>query len=176
MHDQEQLYVTDWSAGVPYEILLRIFEYYGMNEIGNVRNFENLKSVCKYWSVVANEPKLWSNLKLSALFDQVFSKPQDDDKVIKKLTPKFDSKLQLLMNKIEIKEKFHHVKILNLSNLSCLTCDNLELIISNCNQKNLIDLNVSNCKKINFPAKSFEEIISQYLPNLKSLGLAHLKV
>lgn len=59
---------SNWSNGVPYEILFKIFEYCARQADGDIRELSSIRSVCRFWSEVGNDPRLWAKLTVNKLF------------------------------------------------------------------------------------------------------------
>lgn len=137
-----------------------------------------LKKVCRTWSHVANDDKLWQNLKFSSLLDQELNTSSTDKITIQQNVYKIETKIKNLCDNSELKNKFSFIRVLDLSDIHFLTCDHLELILSNCNSKNIIDLSLANCKKISNSNnnKLFENVIADYCFNLKLLNFSGLMV
>lgn len=177
--NQKNGFDSDWADGLPYEILLQIFRYHAlMNCNGNMRELNKIKNVCKNWSIVANDAKLWHNLKFSTLLEQEFTSNTTDKITIQQNVFKIETKIKSLCSNADLKANFNYIRILDLSDLYFLTCDHLELILSNCNSKNIFDLSLANCKKINNSNenKLFENVIADYCQNLNYLNLSGLLV
>lgn len=174
---------SNWSNGLPYEIMFKIFEYFATNMGGNVRELNNLKDVCKYWSYVANDNKLWFKLKMSALTSPKFVMNSDKYKLEKNASSKRDFNLFgiELKNRIDsagFAEKLKFVVCLNLSNLVYLSCDGLELVLSHCDPAKLRELDVSNCQKLSVSTKGeqYENVLCLYCPNIRKLNLKSMGV
>lgn len=149
-----------------------------MNCNGNIRELNKIKNVCKNWSIVANDAKLWHNLKFSSLLEQELTSNTTDKITIQQNVLKIETKIKSLCSNVDVKTKFNYIRILDLSDLNFLTCDHLELILSNCNSKYIFDLSLANCKKINNSSenKLFENVIADYCQNLNYLNLSGLMV
>ncbi|CAF0712633.1 unnamed protein product [Brachionus calyciflorus] len=167
---------SNWADGIPYEILFQIFKLYASNLNGNINELNNLKKVCRNWSTVADDAKLWHNLKFSCLLDPELLTNTNDKITINQIINKIDLKIKSLCLNTQFRLKFNYIRILNLSDVFYLTCDHLELILSNCNSKNIFDLSLANCKKLTCSTsnKLFENVIGDYCENLKFLNLSGL--
>ena len=154
-------------------------------------NILNLKQsqlkVCLYWSMVSEHAQLWHTLNLSTLFAAHFAVPVSASSSPSK-SPSKISRLNEMSNTFHTQlkrivrvehAKFKHIVSLNLSHLTYLTCDDLELVLSNCNESILKILDVSNCRRVstsNQADKCFEKVIADNCSSLRHLNLASLDV
>lgn len=158
---------SNWSHHIPYEILLKIFIYYGYNAHGDLKSFKILQDVCQYWKNVASDSKLWFNINLSLTL-QAVNKPVEAGK-LKKLNSFLKSAIEL--------DSFKYCETMNLSDLPHLTHDHLSRILSACSEKVLDHLDLSHCKKIQKGENSsYEKLIVEKCSNLKWLNLSGMKV
>lgn len=175
---------SDWSDRMPYELLFKIFQYYMSSANGDIRELDRLKSVCEYWSKVAEDPRLWSQLDFSKLLPLAFIQQKSTSSSSSskpspfKLQARFQAKLKSLLSSSAIKNNLKAVRVLNLSNLACLDCDSLDSILSSCDSALITGLSLSNCPRLHSSTKSqlFEAIVANYCPNLVSLNLDSLDV
>jgi hypothetical protein len=203
IHDEHAAHSPNWSVNLPYEILLTIFEYYAMSASGDVNKINDLKKVCKSWSRVADDPKLWRHLNVYSLMpcnlvttqspvkasssSSQSSPSKANHRKLQELTNKFNVQLKRAIKSNMCKLRF--IVKLNLSHLVYMTCDDLELLLSNCNGQVLRELNVSHCKRISVSKTSqalnnstesgsecFERVIGKYCPFLCNLDMSNLDV
>ncbi len=183
---------SNWSNGLPYEILLKIFHYVSKGFDGDVKKLEKLGMVCKYWSYVSIDATLWHNLNMSRMFGYQFTNEKTIYTKNSDLTTspiksnqqnliKFENKMHDLirisydhMNR----NKFQYIVKLNLSFLCYLTCDLFEDILINCNTNLLNQIDLTHCKRINVTKRDliFEKCIADRCPNLTCLNLTGLDV
>jgi hypothetical protein len=185
--EPRSVFNSNWSDGLPYEIMLKIFKFYAHDLNGDLKKLENLK-VCKNWLNVASDNELWYSLNMSKLFNDKFS---NEFSMHKKSidTPTKTSQCMILKFEKELNKffkrtydpclnlsKFSFIVKLNLSYLGYLTADMLDEILVNC--KALLKLNLTHCKKLNISKKNivFERSIADRCPNLTSLNLTGLDV
>lgn len=173
----------DWSDRMPYELLFKIFQYYMSSANGDIRELDRLKSVCEYWSKVAEDPRLWSQLDFSKLLPLAFIQQKSTSSSSSKPSPfklqaRFQAKLKSLLSSSVIKNNLKAVRVLNLSNLACLDCDSLDAILSSCDGTLITGLSLFNCPRLHSSTKSqlFEVIVANYCSNLVSLNLDSLDV
>lgn len=172
---------ANWSSGVPYELLFKIFEYYARDAHGNVRELDRLKAVCKYWSHVADDPKLWWRLDMCKLLPPMYVCASAGNSS-KQAFPnanhaKFTRRLKAFISRSQFKLK--QVHILNLNNLAYLDCDGLEIVLSKCEPNMIREINLSNCPRLHHVSSknhNFESILSRSYPNLTSLHLDKIDV
>ena len=160
---------SNWSNGLPYEILLKIFSHFMNLSKGNLNELKRVRYVCKYWSIVSNDSQLWKNIYLSSIMTSNTIK--DDEK---KFNKKFENFVEFSLRD----NKFLYVEKLTIFNLHNITCDQIHSILTNCNSKILLDLSLVSCKKINNSSKNLqvEKVIGESCPNLRSLDLSQNEV
>ena len=188
--EAEEAFVTstNWSNDLPYEILFKIFNYATYSMRGDLTQLHSLRAVCKNWTAVGNDARLWHHVVVSNFFPAKYVEPKTASSSIQpksKLNTQLHTKFNSLLNKLlrssidgESNNKFRFVIRLDLSYLNCLTCDDLEVVLRNCNSSILRELNLSHCRKLFISAKSlsYEQVIADYCPNLKSLNLTKMEV
>jgi hypothetical protein len=169
-------YSDNWSRRIPYEILLKIFSDFIRRSNGDLRKLDEFKKVCKLWSWVADDAKLYGSVDLSTHSALHNSSLNNKSSV---QMNKFAARLRKLLN-LE-REKFKFITELNLNRLTCLTYDSFESMLKNyCNSAQLKYLNISNCKKLNHSSlrkdlePSFERLIGDSCPNLTRLDMSGL--
>ena len=195
---------TDWADGLPFEILVKIFGFYALSLHGHVDKLRNLSDVCRNWQLVSDDASLWRTLRLASLMPVEFASANDtqapqpvpsmSSKVSRDRATRFASLLAKLVSSAERggqAHKFKHVHALDLSHLSYLTRDSLELVLSACDPQNVKELDVSHCHKINASNGGvccvdvsgtegeklfFEDLVATHCPMLKKLSLAGLDV
>ncbi len=176
---------VNWSDGLPYEILFNIFYHVSFGLRGNVNVLNRIRCVCKYWSIVANDARLWHTLDLSTVISQAYlpksNTISNSTKINKQMLAKFEKHVVKLVSQSvdnSNSNKFAFITRLNLSNLFYLTCDVLELILKNCNPAHLIELDLSNCIKVHSSEKdlAMETVLAKHCPKLKSLNLSNTEV
>ena len=163
----------NWSDGLPYEILLKIFVHFMQQANGDLTELRKVRYVCKYWSAVSNDSQLWQTLALDKILPKHTEKnhpKQNETKFIKK----FDKFLSCALEQ----NKFQFLVKLVVFDLQFLTCDHVHLILSNCNQKYFSELTLASCKKVNTSEKGLqiEKVVADFCPNLRLLDLSSNEV
>lgn len=141
-----------------------------------MKQLDNLQNVCKYWSIVSDDSRLWFSVNFACLLKTEYSELKFSNK---KTIQQFDKHLNILVKDLKAKGKFNFIVKLDLSNLVLLNSEQLELILSNCNSDILTGLSVANCKRISHSNKNknlFENVIADNCPKLKYLSLSGLDV
>jgi hypothetical protein len=180
---------------LPFEILLKIFEYASHTSLyGNIYKLNNLRHVCKYWYSVGSDARLWhrihlasiapSNLSLttSVLFGISFKTKENKakDEICQKFVNKVIKRalsFSFLDKKGET-NRFKFTKILDLSLMCYLNCDMLQQLLSNCDANVLKSLNLSFCKRIYLTNSdlNFFDVITKYCPKLEALDMTGIEI
>ena len=159
----------NWSNGLPYEVLLKIFTYFMDSANGNLNELKRVRYVCKYWSIVSQDSQLWKNINLPSIL------PTNAIKYGEKI---FKKKMEQFIEFSLRDNKFLHLEKLKISNQDNITCDHIHSILANCNSKILLELSLTSCKKIDYSSKNLqvEKVIGENCPNLRSLDLSQNEV
>lgn len=192
LDDNQAITNSNWSNGLPYEILLKIFHYVSKGLNGDVKKLEKMGMVCKYWSYVSIDATLWHNLNMSRMFSHQFtnentiytknssittSPMKSNQQNLMKFENKMHDLIRISYDHMK-RNKFHFIVKLNLSYLCYLTCDLFDDILSNCNTSLLKEIDLTHCKRINVTKRDllFEKCIADKCTNLTSLNLTGLDV
>ena len=172
---------------MPYEIIFKIFEYLTHDTLkGNIFKLNKLRSVCKFWYNVGDDPRLWHHLNIgqiapakfllsTSVLNSLEARFKNENSVTEL---KFQKFLTKFMKKTSLttscnQNKFKYITKLDLSFLCFLNCDMLKLILANCDANNLKSLNLSFCKRIYLTNSDLVlgDIIAEYCPKLNVLDM-----
>jgi hypothetical protein len=163
------VYSKNWTDHMPYEILFKIFDIHAQaNLTGHVAKLGDLGKVCRYWSQVADDDRLWRHLNLYSLMpasltveakggangNECHSPTKSSQSPSKsgastghnRRLNEFHVQLRRIARANSRKLKF--VVKLNLSHLVYMTCADLVLLLSFCDGQQVRELSVAHCKRL----------------------------
>ena len=158
---------SNWSEGLPYEILLKIFNLYMNTAGGDLRKLNILRNVCQYWSYVSKDKSLLRTYSIASGFSEVGETME---------SVKFAKLFRQSLKTSVVK----YACTINLSGLIFLTSEHLESVLKHCDPDVLEELNVASCKRILTTTKAscagFEKVIVRYCPKIRRINMSGLEV